>query len=82
MSDNFCTNINTCRLVTTEEVVPDKKIKEELMVAWCRQGEDIWSDCKRYSTKKALGFCPDFVVPGTRLSIDEIIDKFDAACQD
>ena len=52
------------------------------MDTWCRQSEDIWGTCKRYKTKKVLSFCPDFVVPGTELSIDEIIDKFDETNQD
>ena len=77
MSTQQCPNIGTCRLVTTEDVVPDIEKKEKIMIDWCRQGEDRWSECKRYHTKKELGFCPDFVVPDTKLSVDEIIDKFD-----
>jgi hypothetical protein len=77
MAENYCTNINTCRMVSTDVVVPDKETKENLMNYWCRKDENTWGNCKRYSTKKALGFCPDFVVPDTDLSVDEIVDKFD-----
>ena len=77
MSAEHCNNINTCRLVSTDVVVPEKNKKEEYLDAWCRQGEEIWSKCTRFHTKKSLGFCPDFVLPDTTLSIDEIIDKFD-----
>ena len=77
MDHNFCDNIKTCRLVATEQVVPDKKIKEQYLDTWCRQKEEIWLNCKRFETKKELGFCPDFVVPDTRLSIEEIVEKFD-----
>lgn len=77
MEDHFCSNINTCRMVATDVVVPDKTEKENYMQLWCRQGEEKWGSCKRFLTKKALSFCPDFVVPDTALSIDEIIDKFD-----
>jgi hypothetical protein len=69
--------MNTCRMVATNVVVPDEKEKEKLMELWCRQGDDKWGKCKRFETKKALGFCPDFVVPDTILSIDEIIDSFE-----
>ena len=77
MDHKHCANINTCRMVSTELVVPDLKLKEQIMDAWCRQDENIWLKCKRFETKKELGFCPDFVVPDTQLSIDEIVDKFD-----
>jgi hypothetical protein len=77
MPETVCPNINSCRMITTTEVIPDEKLREELMEAWCRDAGEKWKDCKRFSTKAKLGFCPDFVVPGTALSIDEIIDKFE-----
>ena len=64
-------------MISTEEVVPDPQAKEEYMDIWCRDAGEKWRDCKRFSTKASLGFCPDFVVPDTTLSIDEIIDKFE-----
>jgi hypothetical protein len=77
MDDIFCPNINTCRLVITDLVVPDAKTKQQYMNKWCKQPEDSWGKCKRYITKKQLSFCPDFVLPDTALSINEIVDKFD-----
>lgn len=82
MGENICPNINSCRMLTTDMVVPDSIEKEKLMASWCRQGEETWSNCKRYKTKKILSFCPDFVVPSTDLTVDEIIDKFEVANQD
>ena len=64
-------------MVSTDEVVPDFREKETYMDIWCRDVGEKWRDCKRFSTKATLGFCPDFVVPDTSLSIDEIIDKFE-----
>jgi len=78
MKNNICPNITTCRLVTTDIVVPEKKVKDHYLEQWCNKEQDIWGNCKRYSTKKVLSFCPDFVLPDTQLSVDEIIDKFDA----
>lgn len=77
MPDQICPNINTCRMVSTDQVIPDEKEKERYMNSWCRKSPDIWKECKRFETKKTLGFCPDFVKPDTPLSIDEIIDKFE-----
>lgn len=77
MTEKFCPNIHSCRMVVTKLVIPDDKAREASMDSWCRKDESVWSTCTRYSTKKHLGFCPDFVTPDTRLSIDEIIDKFE-----
>jgi len=77
MSEKFCPNINSCRMVTTPEVLPDIREKESYMHAWCRDEQEKWRDCKRFSTKASLGFCPDFVLPDTALTIDEIVDKFE-----
>jgi hypothetical protein len=78
MENDLCPNISTCRLVTTDIVVPQKDVKQQYLKEWCNKDKDIWGDCKRYNTKKVLSFCPDFVLPDTLLSVDEIIDKFDA----
>ena len=77
MSDSHCPNINSCRMVSTDVVVTDKNKKEEYIESWCRKDEKVWRNCTRFKTKKALGFCPDFVVPDTPLSVDEIVDKFE-----
>lgn len=69
-------------MVATDIVVPNPEKKKALMNSWCREGKEKWSECKRFDTKKTLGFCPDFVVPDTTLSIDQIIDKFEEGNQD
>ncbi|HSG67811.1 MAG TPA: hypothetical protein VK994_03830 [Bacteroidales bacterium] len=78
MDKDFCPNIGTCRLVTTDVVVPDDKNKKMFMDSWCRQPAETWNICKRYITKRELSFCPDFVLPDTELSVEEIIERFDA----
>ncbi|MCK5078436.1 MAG: hypothetical protein KAR09_00750 [Bacteroidales bacterium] len=77
MPDKICPNINNCRMVATNDVVPDEKKKEQFINEWCRKTEVVWKECKRFETKRELGFCPDFVVPDTVLSIDEIVDKIE-----
>lgn len=77
MSVLFCPNIEVCRLVITLDVVPDTLKRSYYIEAYCKAGELTWSQCKRFITKQKLNFCPDFVLPGTQLSMDEIIDKFD-----
>ena len=77
MTEDHCPNINTCRMVRTDVVVPDPDIREQYINRWCKGREEDWGQCKRYMVRKELGFCPDFVVPDTSMDIDEIIDKFE-----
>ena len=64
-------------MVATDLVAADKEKKKEYINTWCMQTEETWVNCKRFITKKTLSFCPDFVLPDTTLSVDEIIDKFE-----
>lgn len=77
MEASRCPNFKVCRLVTIEGFFGDDTKRKDYIDKWCTTGEKNWSACKRYLTKKELDFCPDFVLPDTVLSIDEIIDKFD-----
>jgi hypothetical protein len=71
-----CPNINGCRLVKTDVVVPDSDVKAAYMTAYC-QREETWRKCKRYITKRSLWICPDFVLPDTDMTEDEIIDLYE-----
>ena len=78
MEDPYCCpNIDTCKLVNTPGFIKDKKKQGNYIQLYCRADESKWNSCKRVIAKNELHFCPDFVLPDTSLSIDEIIDKFD-----
>mgnify|MGYP001191482619 FL=1 len=77
MTDGQCPNMNTCRLVRTDEVEPDRDKREHYINRWCKGLEEDWNKCKRYQVRKELGLCADFVVPDTGLGIEEIMDKFE-----
>ena len=72
----ICPNYGSCRLVQTDVVVPDKEKKKQYLSAWCQQ-EETWKKCKRYTTKKALWICPDFVLPDSDLTEDEVVDLYE-----
>jgi hypothetical protein len=74
--DKLCPNIKGCRLVTTDIVVPDLDKKAAYIASFCQQ-EETWKKCKRYVTKRSLWICPDFVLPDTDLTEDEIVDLFE-----
>jgi len=72
----ICLNFGGCRLVKTDVVVPDSDKKEEYINSYCNK-EETWKNCKRYTTRKALWICPDFVLPDSEMTEDEIIDLYE-----
>ncbi|PKP35013.1 MAG: hypothetical protein CVU00_04245 [Bacteroidetes bacterium HGW-Bacteroidetes-17] len=77
MAAYHCPNYNDCKLVNSLIIVANLEAKENYMTNYCLQDKNYWSNCKRYITKATLNFCPDFVLPDTPLTPEEIIDKFD-----
>lgn len=71
-----CPNFGSCRLVQTDVVVPDSEKKEKYISSWCQE-EETWKKCKRYTTRKALWICPDFVLPDSDLTEDEVVDRYE-----
>lgn len=78
MENQNCSNYSTCKLVTTDDLILSREKKISYMNKYCTAGKNEWETCKRFTTKAALGFCPDFVLPDSDLSLNEIIDKFDS----
>jgi hypothetical protein len=47
------------------------------MEDYCTAGRQHWGSCTRLVVKQALNFCPDFVLPDSQMTPDEVIEKFD-----
>jgi hypothetical protein len=77
-----CTNYSNCQLISTDSIVSDPQKKLFYIHTYCTRGENAWSNCKRYITKAALSFCPDFVLPDSLFTSAEIIDEFDRLQRD
>ncbi len=75
--EQICPNITTCNLVVRDDLGICEIDKKEYMTNYCNGDEKSWSVCTRYLTKKAINFCPDFVLPTSKMTPDEVIDKFD-----
>jgi hypothetical protein len=74
----ICPNFGGCRLVTTDVVVPDKDKKDNYLADYC-ETEEKWKSCLRYTTRKSLWICPDFVLPDSNMTEDEIVEKYEEA---
>lgn len=77
MDNSHCPNFNNCKLISEPGFTSDETQQQTYISQYCQSDSKRWESCKRLIVKKALNFCPDFVLPDTELSVDEIIDKFD-----
>jgi hypothetical protein len=72
-----CPNYDNCQLIRVKGFVVSGDKREYYINAYCTDSQERWETCKRYQTHQVLHFCPDFVMPDTRLTIDQIMDHFD-----
>jgi hypothetical protein len=72
----ICPNYGGCRLVQTDVVETDSGKKEAYISAFCLN-EETWKKCKRYTIRKALWICPDFVLPDSEITEDEVVDRYE-----
>lgn len=77
MDDSYCPNYNICKLVNELGFTGDEAQRKNYISEYCKANATKWDSCKRLIAKNILNFCPDFVLPDTPLSVDEIVDKFD-----
>ena len=78
MSEPYCPNYASCKLVKANKLEIGDNVRQLYLEKYCSTNSDAWKSCKRFQCKEAIHFCPDFVLPDTKLSIDEIIDQFDS----
>jgi hypothetical protein len=72
----ICPNYNGCRLVNTDVVESDKDKKANYLVVYCETDGD-YAKCLRYVTRKELWIAPDFLLPDSNMTEDEIIERYE-----
>lgn len=72
----ICPNSGGCRLVKTDVVEPDNDKREQYIEAYCLR-EETWKQCRRYTIRRALWICPDFVLPDSDMTEDEVADLYE-----
>jgi hypothetical protein len=77
MSNPDCPNITSCALVNRNDFLIDKVLKDNYIKSYCKGSAANYAACTRYTTKNIIHFCPDFVLPDTEMTIDEIINKYE-----
>lgn len=77
METTTCPNMNSCQLIVVEDFELSQQKRSYYKEVFCIAGSSAWKACTRYQTKLAINFCPDFVLPDSVLTPDEVIDRFD-----
>lgn len=75
MTSILCPNYKGCVLVGNKSFLDETLHSYYLDSYCCKPG--VWTACMRFRAKEQLNFCPDFVLPDTEMTINEIIDRFD-----
>jgi hypothetical protein len=77
LETDFCPNHSNCQIRLIDGFASDPPGRDFYEFTYCLAGENNWSLCKRYQTKRALNLCPDFIMPDSALSLEEILDKLE-----
>jgi len=76
MTTDKCPNYKECALVNKQIDLSDD-VYMGYINSYCCCNKGLWSECMRFRAKEKLSFCPDFVLPDSIMTIDEVIDRFD-----
>ena len=76
MTTDQCPNYRECALVN-KQITLSEDVYRSYIDNYCCCNKESWSECMRFRAKVELNFCPDFVLPDSKMTADEIIDYFD-----
>jgi hypothetical protein len=76
MEYDKCPNSDGCILIHKNDFLT-REVKEYYLQTFCFSTNKFYSNCKRYQTSVRFHFCPEFVLPDTEISTDEILDKYE-----
>ncbi len=71
---NQCSKIGKCNLFGGELEIPEDSVIR-YKCFYCLGEESRWSSCKRFMIIDELGYCPDFVMPNSLLSSEQIMNR-------
>lgn len=74
--NTICPNYGGCRYVRVRDLEPDEAKWEATMAAYCYK-EETFVTCRRYIIRKALWICPDFVLPDSKFTEEEVADRYE-----
>lgn len=69
--NNQCTFCSQCSLFKGKISLPED-VGIMYKYHYCLSQTEKWKECKRYTFENINGYCPDFVMPNSLLTIDQI----------
>lgn len=69
-----CSEICKCNLFRGKLNLPEDSIIR-YKYYFCLDDEPRWTKCRRYKVMQELGFCPDFVMPNSLLTSEQILRR-------
>lgn len=73
MDNIYCFKRETCKLFS-KNLLKRKQSEEVYKSLYCNTKSN-WKNCKRYLVSKEIGTCPDFVMPNSSYTVEDIISK-------
>jgi len=73
----YCTNLQTCKFIIEEKNFTELTQRQYYLTNYYQNPDLNWKNCKRFLVKIELGFCPDFIIPESEMTLNEIIDTID-----
>jgi hypothetical protein len=77
MSEPYCPNIAGCRLVNDPTLHIEDNNRDFYIESYCRGNNPGYSECSRYKVKNQIFFCPDFIMPDSEMTLDEILERIE-----
>lgn len=73
-ASNYCPKYQKCPLFN-DQLLQRQSSADAYKNLFCRAGRDKWSECRLYQVSQELGKCPNFVMPNSNATIEEIKEK-------
>ena len=72
--NNSCPKAEGCKLFNNN-LLSKPEYAETYRSLLCNAGEKRWSQCKRHIVSTKFGKCPDYVLPNSVMTIEEVESK-------
>lgn len=69
--DNICPKSANCRLFNNN-ILSKPEYAETYRSLFCNAGEKRWAQCKRNIVSTKFGKCPDYILPNSIMTVEEI----------
>lgn len=77
MTDHHCPNMSHCRLVNSSDFPVDDTMRDDYIRTFCKGTHPGYNACRRYIVSRDLFLCPDFVLPDSIITLNDIFERIE-----